>query len=413
MRFFLTVPEVYLPACPHKSIGEMLINFSDTATAFKNKSNTDLKKSYLLFSTISSPAIVHLGKVLTEFSFKYKLPVKGLIKSTVFNQFCGGESIDTCSLAIDKLTSAGVGSILDYSVEGKESEADFDRTMNTVIKSIEFAATRRGVPIAVFKPTGMGRFAIYEKKSSNELLTSEEIAEWSTVVSRYTRICDAAEKFNIPVMVDAEESWIQDSIDDLVAELQMKYNKERVVVMNTIQFYRHDRLEFLKKSLKHAEENGYFYGIKTVRGAYMEKERERAAELNYPSPIQPDKESSDRDYDAGIRLIMENIHRVHFVCGTHNETSSQLLVSIMAEKGIDPGDPRVWFAQLYGMSDHISFNLAAAGYNVVKYLPFGPVEDVMPYLIRRAEENTSVQGQTGRELGLIKAELRRRKQSRK
>lgn len=388
----------------------MLINFSDTATAFRNKSDFDLRKSYILFSTLGSPAVVKMGKGLTEFAFKSGLPVKGLIKKTVFNQFCGGESIENCGESIDKLIEAGVGSILDYSVEGKEIESEFDRTKDTVVHSIEYASEKVGVPIAVFKPTGMGRFALYEKKSAGHQLTANEEAEWQRVVGRYTEICDAADKFNIPVMVDAEESWIQDAVDELVTQLQMQHNRERVVVLNTIQFYRHDRLEFLQRSLEHAEQNGYFYGVKIVRGAYMEKERDRAEEMGYESPIQPDKASSDRDYDAGIRLLMENIHRINFVCGTHNEASSQLLVSLMAENGIDPGDRRIWFAQLYGMSDHISFNLAAAGYNVVKYLPFGPVKDVMPYLIRRAEENTSVRGQTGRELGLIKAELRRRKQ---
>lgn len=388
----------------------MLINFSDTATAFRNKSNFELRKSYVLFSTLAKPWVVQVGKVLSEFAFKTHLPVKGLIKSTVFNQFCGGESIEDCSDSIDGLIGVGVASILDYSVEGKESEKDFDRTKNTVVHSIEYASKKTGVPLAVFKPTGMGRFALLEKKSLGHQLNEKEEAEWQRVVGRFREIAQAAHDFNIPVMVDAEESWIQQAVDDLVEELMMEFNKERVIILNTIQFYRHDRLEYLQRALVHAENNGYFLGVKIVRGAYMEKERARAEEMGYPDPIQPDKASSDRDYDAGIRLLMENIQRVNFVCGTHNEASSQLLVSLMSEYGIDPGDRRIWFAQLYGMSDHISFNLAAAGYNVVKYLPFGPVKDVMPYLIRRAEENTSVRGQTGRELGLIKAELRRRKQ---
>lgn len=388
----------------------MLINFSDTATAFRNKSDFELRKSYLLFSTLGSPAIVKLGKGLTEFAFGARLPVKGLIKKTVFNQFCGGETIRNCSDSIDELIAMGVGSILDYSVEGKETEIDFDRTKNTVIETIKYASQKTGVPIAVFKPTGMGRFALLEKKSAGKPFSKNEQVEWDRIVERFREIAQAADQFGIPVMVDAEESWIQNAVDELVTSLMMEHNRERVIILNTIQFYRHDRLAFLEQSLEHAEQNGYFYGVKIVRGAYMEKERDRAEEMGYEDPIQPDKASSDRDYDAGIRLLIDNIHRVNFVCGTHNEASSQLLVTLMAERGIDPGDRRIWFAQLYGMSDHISFNLAAAGYNVVKYLPFGPVKDVMPYLIRRAEENTSVRGQTGRELGLIKAELRRRKQ---
>lgn len=390
----------------------MIINFSDTATAFRNKSDFDLKRAYLLFSTMSSPAIVQAGKYLSEFAFKTGIPIKGIIKQTVFKQFCGGESIPTCDPAIDGLLSAGIGSILDYSVEGKETEADFDRTMNTVIETMKYANTRAGIPLAVFKPTGMGRFALMEKVSASHSLSQVEQLEWDRVVERFDTIAQAAVQHNIPVMIDAEETWIQTAVDELVTSLQMKYNKDKVNVFNTIQFYRHDRLAFLEKSLKHAEEHNYYYGVKIVRGAYMEKERERAEEYGYTDPIQPDKAASDIDYDAGIRLLMDHIDRVNFVCGTHNEASSQLLVNILEEKGLDPGDRRVWFAQLYGMSDHISFNLAAAGYNVAKYLPFGPVRDVMPYLIRRAEENTSVRGQTGRELGLIKAELRRRKQER-
>lgn len=388
----------------------MLINFSDTATAFRNMSNFQLRKSYVLFSTLAKPWIVQVGKVLSEFAFRTHLPVKGLIKATVFNQFCGGETIKDCSDSIDELIAVGVGSILDYSVEGKETEKDFDRTKDTVCRTIEYAASKTGVPIAVFKPTGMGRFALLQKVSSGHELSQDEVAEWERVKSRFHEIAQTAHDCNIPVMVDAEESWIQQAVDNLVAELMMEFNKERVIVLNTMQMYRHDRLEFIQHSLQHALDNDYFLGAKIVRGAYMEKERKRAEEMGYPDPIQPDKASSDRDYDAAIRLLMENIDRVNFVCGTHNEASSQLLASLMTENGIDPGDRRIWFAQLYGMSDHISFNLAAAGYNVVKYLPFGPVRDVMPYLIRRAEENTSVRGQTGRELGLIKAELRRRRQ---
>lgn len=388
----------------------MLINFSDTATAFRNKSNFSLRKGYLLFSTLAHPWIVRSGKHLTEFAFGAHLPVKGLIKTTVFNQFCGGETIEECSESIQGLIDMGVGSILDYSVEGKEAESEFDRTKENIIATIKYAQNKTGVPIAVFKPTGMGRFALLEKVSAHHDLSNVEQLEWDRVVDRFHQIAQTAYECNIPVMVDAEESWIQNAVDELVTSLMMEFNKERVVILNTIQFYRHDRLEFLHRSIDHAEKHGYFYGVKIVRGAYMEKERERAEENGYPDPIQPDKASSDRDYDAGIRLLMDNIHRLNFVCGTHNEASSQLLVNLMMEKGIDPGDRRVWFAQLYGMSDHISFNLAASGFNVVKYLPFGPVADVMPYLIRRAEENTSVAGQTGRELGLIKAELRRRKQ---
>ncbi len=387
----------------------MKIDFSNTEVAFKSKSLTELRQSYFLFKTLSHPFLVNSGKAITKLSFRIGLPVRGVIKATVYEHFVGGESIEECNPAIMRLLENKVNTILDYSVEGKESEADFDRTMNTTLKTIEVSKTHVGIPLTVFKPTGVGRFALYEKVNKKETLSASEEAEWERVINRFYTIAQAAYDAGTPVMVDAEESWIQDCIDDLVQELMMKYNTVSPMVYNTLQMYRWDRIEYLKNAWSHADRHGYKMGMKIVRGAYMEKERDRALEHGYTDPIQPSKEATDHDYNQALSFILDHIDTFSVVAGTHNEESSQLLVDLMNERGLSIDDPRIWFAQLYGMSDHISFNLAHQGFNVVKYVPFGPVQDVMPYLFRRAEENTSVAGQTGRELTLIDKELERRK----
>ena len=387
----------------------MKIDFSNTEVAFKSKSLTELRQSYFLFKTLSHPFLVNSGKAITKLSFRIGLPVRGVIKATVYEHFVGGESIEECNPAIMRLLENKVNTILDYSVEGKESEADFDRTMNTTLKTIEVSKTHVGIPLTVFKPTGVGRFALYEKVNKKETLSASEEAEWERVINRFYTIAQAAYDAGTPVMVDAEESWIQDCIDDLVQELMMKYNTVSPMVYNTLQMYRWDRIEYLKNAWSHADRHGYKMGMKIVRGAYMEKERDRALEYGYTDPIQPSKEATDHDYNQALSFILDHIDTISVVAGTHNEESSQLLVDLMNERGLSIDDHRIWFAQLYGMSDHISFNLAHQGFNVVKYVPFGPVQDVMPYLFRRAEENTSVAGQTGRELTLIDKELERRK----
>jgi proline dehydrogenase len=391
----------------------MKIDFTNTQVALSLKSDTQLQKAKLLFQTMSHPSVVSFLKGSVKASFSIGLPINGVIKKTVFEHFCGGEEIEVCSTRIAALHANNVSAILDYSVEGKETEEDFERTKNMTIATIKYAHSNPGVPFSVFKPSGMGRFALYEKVSAGEALSDAETKEWQNVRQRYYEIVETGVAHDIPVMVDAEESWIQQAIDDLCDELMEKYNKEKALVFNTAQMYRWDRLDFLKKSIDRAKEKGYFYGIKIVRGAYMEKERARAEELGYKDPIQPDKASSDRDYDAAIKLLIENADMCNSIIGTHNENSSQLVADTMAACGLEPSDNRVYVSQLYGMSDNISFNMAAAGYHVVKYLPFGPVKDVMPYLFRRAEENTSVAGQTGRELNMINRELKRRKTARR
>jgi proline dehydrogenase len=383
--------------------------FNNTQIAFALKSDTELDRAYFLFKLINSQPLVRIGTAVTNFAIKANLPVESLIRATVFDHFCGGVNEDDCLSVVDKMYTKGVSSVLDYSVEGKEEENQFDAALEMTLKTIEFAKERKAIPFAVFKPTGLGRLDLYEKVGEKQTLTSDEQAEWDRVVARFDQVCREAHKKNVALLIDAEESWMQDAADDLVTEMMRKYNKEKVIVFNTLQMYRWDRLDYLKKLHEQAKTEGFFIGMKLVRGAYMEKENLRAEEKGYPTPICASKEASDINYDAAVLYMAEHLDTMSIFAGTHNEDSTYKLMELMKAKGIQSTDDRIWFGQLYGMSDNISYNLAANGYNIAKYLPFGPVKDVMPYLIRRAEENTSVAGQTSRELSMIKAERNRRK----
>lgn len=383
--------------------------FDNTQVAFSLKSDTELDRAYFLFKMIDSEPLVRIGTAVTNFALKAHLPVEGLIRASVFDHFCGGVSEDDCMPVMEKMFTKGVCSVLDYSVEGKEDEIEFDAAMKKTLKIIEFAKEKKAIPFAVFKPTGFGRFDLYKKVSKKNPLTFDEHAEWDRVVARYETVCKLAYERDVALLIDGEESWMQDAADDLVAQMMKKYNKEKAIVFNTLQMYRWDRLDYLKKLHQQAKSEGFYIGMKLVRGAYMEKENKRAEEKGYKSPICETKQATDDNYDAAVAYMVENIDKMAIFAGTHNEWSSYKLMELMKEKGLAPNDERIWFGQLYGMSDNISFNLAANGYNVAKYLPFGPVRDVMPYLIRRAEENTSVAGQTSRELMLIKKERGRRK----
>jgi proline dehydrogenase len=386
-----------------------MIDFTNTEVAFKMKTKNDLRQSKLLFATLSSPQVVQTLKGLTLASLFLKLPIKGIVKATVFRQFCGGESVEECQPQIDRLAEGNVQAILDYSVEGKAEEADFDRTLETTLDTIRFAQNNPGVPFGVFKPTGVGAIEWYEKVSLKQELSAEESESWALVLARWEKIFMLASEMKIPVMIDAEESWIQPVVDELAFGFMAKYNTQTPIVYNTAQLYRHDRLEQLKMALARAKEEGFIYGVKIVRGAYMEKERKRAEAKGYTDPIQPNKAATDRDYNAALELILSNLEHMAVVVGTHNEASIELAATLMTKHSIAFDSQRVYVAQLFGMSDHISFNAANSGLNVAKYLPFGPVKDVLPYLFRRAEENTAVEGQTGRELGLLTKELDRRK----
>ncbi|WP_295830121.1 proline dehydrogenase family protein [uncultured Winogradskyella sp.] len=383
--------------------------FNNTKTAFTLKTDSQLERAYFLFKMISKEPLVRIGTAVTKFALNASLPVEGLIRSTVFDHFCGGVNEEDCLIAIDNMFTKGVSSVLDYSVEGKASENQFDDALEKILKIVSFCYEREAMPIVVFKPTAFGRFYLYEKKSEGIRLSPEEQAEWDRIVNRFRKVCKLAKEKDVEVLIDGEESWMQSAADELVEDMMREFNTEKAIVYNTLQLYRWDRLDYLKALHERAKSDDFKIGMKIVRGAYMEKERDRAEELNYKSPICETKVITDNNFDSGLKYILENNKDISIFIGTHNEESCYLAMNLMNELNIDKSDNNVWFGQLYGMSDHISFNLANQGYNVAKYLPFGPVKDVMPYLIRRAEENTSVAGQTNRELELIKSERKRRK----
>lgn len=388
-----------------------MLSFNNTEIAFSGKTNNDLNRSYWLFKMVSNPTFVNVGQVLTNFAIKTYLPIKGLIKATIFKQFCGGETIIECDKTIKELGRFNIGTILDYSVEGKESEHDFDACATETIATIAKAKNNSLIPFSVFKVTGLARLGLLEKVTADQSLTSDEKKEFERIEHRVDRICKAAHDAGTPVFIDAEESWIQKAIDDLANKMMALYNIQKPIVYNTFQMYCKDKLAYLKHSFNIAQQSNYYLGAKLVRGAYMEKERARAIEKKYPSPIQDKKEDTDSDYDAALLFCVENVDRIAICAGTHNENSSMNLVQLMKDKNIKETNKHIFFSQLLGMSDHISYNLADAGYNVAKYVPYGPVNEVLPYLIRRAQENTSVKGQTGRELSLIIKEKQRRKLS--
>lgn len=386
------------------------LSFENTKVAFQSKTDFELKKSFWLFKLVGNNFIVKWSPLLLKIALFLRLPIKGIIKKTIFSQFCGGEFIHDCEKSIITLAQYKVKTILDYSVEGQINEADFEQVTNEIINTIHRAKGDENIPFAVFKISGLGRFNILEKVSANHSLSDSETLEFNQIKNRVKRICQKAFDLNVNIFIDAEESWIQNTIDHLATSMMRLFNKEHVIVYNTLQMYRWDRLAFLKQSYADAENGNYHLGLKIVRGAYMEKERKRAEEFGYPSPIQKDKKSCDQDFDLALSYCINHIDKISICAGTHNEKSTLKLVELMTKNNVLKDDNRVYFSQLLGMSDHISFNLAKQGYNVVKYMPYGPVKEVLPYLIRRAQENTSIAGQTSRELTLIIQERNRRNQ---
>lgn len=395
----------------------MNLSFDNTEIAFAYKSDKELGKAKFLFNTMDYPFFVPLGTRITPFLMKTGLPINGLIKNTIFQQFVGGETLQETSSVAQKLGSYGVDVILDYGVEGKQTEEDFDAATEEFIKVIDYAATQKNIPFISVKITGIAQFSLLETLNEAPRLRSgihdneDENAAWERVKDRLYHICKTAEEKNIGVLIDAEETWIQDPIDRLTMEMMEEFNKTKPIVFNTIQLYRHDRLAFLKLSHQIATQQGFILGVKLVRGAYMEKERSRANNNNYQSPIQPTKEATDLDFDAAVNFCIHNLKNTAIIIASHNEASNYKAFDIMKQNNLTINHPHIHFSQLYGMSDNITFNLAQAGCNVSKYLPFGPIRDVIPYLMRRAQENSSVSGQTGRELALIKRELTRRKKA--
>lgn len=387
----------------------MLPQFNNTNIAFKYRTNKELKQAKFLFSSMGSPILTKAGMLFTKWALSWNLPIKSIVKSTIFKQFCGGETMQEAAATAQKLEPYNVKVILDYGVEGKHGESEFDKAVPEFIKAIEYAGSQKTIPFISIKVTGFARFALLEKIHDKLELNDSEQEEWKRVHKRIDDICAAASKANVMVLIDAEETWIQYAVNELANTVMERYNKNKATIFNTFQLYTTLALPYLKESYEVAKQKGYILGAKLVRGAYMEKERARAEEKGYPSPIQPDKASTDSDYNSAVTFCLDHIDHLAVFVGTHNESSCMLATELMTQKNIAPSDSKVWFSQLYGMSDNISFNLADSGYNVAKYLPYGPVKDVLPYLMRRAEENTSVAGQTGRELSLINKELERRK----
>ncbi len=384
-------------------------DLSDTRTAFSQYTDAGLLRAWWLFRVIGNPVLNAIGKAATRAALALHLPIKGLVRRTLFRHFCGGETIEESLRTVARLAEARIGSILDYSVEGADDDGSLDHAAGEIVRTIEAAAGRADIPFSVFKPSGVAPVALWEAVSAGRALNIGERDEWRRVEDRFARICAAARTNGVPVLIDAEESWTQQAIDDLTRRMMGMHNRDRAIVFATVQLYRHDRLEFLRREVEAARRDGYQFGVKLVRGAYMEKERERAAAHGYASPIHADKTAADRDYDEALRLCIANLDRVSVMAGTHNEESSLLLARLMDDQRIARNDRRVWFAQLLGMSDHISFNFAAGGYNVAKYVPYGPVRELLPYLIRRAEENSSAAGQSSREMTMIDREKRRRR----
>ena len=380
----------------------------NTKNGFTLKSNFELRKAYFLFKIISNKTLTNLGKLALEVSLKLRLPILFIVKGTVFEQFCSGETLDESFDTVKKLNNKNVKSYLHYSVEGLENEDSYDLSLNEVLSSIEFVAEKPILDFTVFKPTAIASTQILKKVSSNESLDEKEKILFDKSLDRFDKICLLAHKKSVKVLVDAEESWIQDAIDEIVLSMMIKYNKKKAIVFNTSQMYRHDRLNYLKNLHINSLKNNFFIGIKLVRGAYIEKENKRAKRNNYLSPICSSKELTDQNFNDGASFILSNLDKFSLFSGTHNEESILKIINVMENNNINRNDPSIWFGQLYGMSDNITFNLASEGFNVIKYLPYGPIKEVIPYLIRRADENTSVKGQTSRELDLIRTELKRR-----
>jgi proline dehydrogenase len=396
-------------AAPVSAVPVAPLSFDDTRIAFEAKSDTELRKMYALFAAMNNGSLVKTGGGLMKTALKFSLPgTKFLIKHSIFKQFCGGETIAECKPVIAELGRYHIGTILDYSVEGTGNDQSFDRTRDEILATIKLAATTPNIPFSVFKVTGLMPTVLLEKMQAGAALTETEQATFERGRQRLDALCASAHQHGVRLFVDAEESWFQQTIDDLAEAMMQRYNQERAIVWNTYQLYRHDRLEALQGAHDRAEQAGYYLGVKLVRGAYMEKEARTAKQRGYQNPINPSKQHTDDLYNESLRYCVAHVDRISLCAGTHNEASSLLLTQLMQEAGLAPGDERVWFAQLYGMSDNLSYNLAHAGYHTAKYVPYGPVEAVMPYLLRRADENTAISGQSSREFLLIQRELRRR-----
>ena len=383
--------------------------FENTKLAFELKSNNSLRKSLFLFNMIKYPLIVKLGSNLLRILLKLRLPVISIIKNFLFDQFCVGLNENESMITVKKLSKFNLKSILHYHVEGYESEESFDECLQNIIKTIKSASKNKNVPFTVFKPTGLGSLKLFHKISQGLALQKAEKIQLTRVEKRFDLCFQSCKKYGVKILVDSEESWIQPGVDILVEKYMIKYNKEDALIYNTVQMYLKNKIKYLEHLLSSSKKKSFVPGVKIVRGAYMEKERSRAKKLGYEDPICMNKIETDRNFNGALKFLVKNLNYFSFIMGTHNEESSSLLMDLMIKNKIQSNNKHIWFAQLYGMSDQISFNIANLGYNVCKLLPYGPVKEVLPYLIRRAEENSSIRGQSSRELALIKKEFKRRK----
>jgi len=389
-------------------MSEFSLDFRDTATAYGDKSDAELKEKYRLFKMLNSPFLNSVGTGMTRFALSLGLPIEPMVKGTIYKQFCGGETIAESEKVISRLGSVGIGTVLDYAIEGRTTEEEYDKTKDEVIRTIQRAKDDPNIPFSVFKMTGIAPLGTLEKLSCRKKLDAKSQAKAERIHKRVSEICSAAAAIRQPIFIDAEDSWYQDTIDRLAMEMMARFNHEEPIVYNTLQMYRTDRLQHLKDARRQAQNEGWIYAVKLVRGAYMEKERERAAAKGYPSPIHATREDTDADYNAALEYCLKHYKDMSFVAATHNEASTQQLAAAMHDAGIANGHPHIHFSQLYGMGDNISYVLASHGYNVSKYVPYGPVQDTVPYLMRRAEENSSAAGHMSRELEMLHNEIKRR-----
>ena len=385
------------------------INFKDTEKAFAHKSDRELRRTYFLFKLMNNPTFVKvasfLGNIAARIPFHLGDP---LIKETIFKQFCGGTSLLECQKIINKLYSQKALTILDYGVEAKESDEDFQKTLEENIKAIEFAYSNPNVPVISTKLTGYVPFHVLEKKQAGQALSDFDVHALEKLEERFKQLCNKAHELGVGIFIDAEESWIQKPIDELVEKYMPIFNKEKAILYNTYQMYRKGTLQYLKECHAQASEKGFILGAKIVRGAYMEKERKRAIEKNIEDPIQENKEATDNQYNEAVKFCLQNIDKICLCNASHNWKSTELQIQYMEEYKISKDNPNANFCQLMGMSDNLTFNLANSGYIVAKYVPYGPVKDVIPYLTRRAQENSSITGDMSRELGLLHTEMKRR-----
>jgi len=386
------------------------LNFDNTEIAFSYLSNRELIKEYYIFKILNQPGLSKLGKSFTMKAFDLGLPITGLVKDTIFDAFVGGETIEESEPEIGMLQDNNVGTILDYGVEAKNDEKQLNGIAGHIESIVRQVYRDQQYHVnACAKISAFANNELLEKVSNKTTLTAEENELWERVLARTNTVCAAAHECNVALYLDAEESWIQPAIDLIVETMMERYNTEKPIIFQTVQLYRHDRLDYLKTLHTTAKDKGYILAVKLVRGAYMEKERERAKELGYKSPIQPDKAATDSDYNRAVEYCLEHIDEICMCLATHNEESNYFLEELLQHQGISKHHPHIITAQLFGMGDHITFNMAADGYHAVKYLPYGPVKELLPYLLRRANENSSVDGQASRELSLLKKEIKRRK----